>query len=69
MYSSVCFSKYQRVNVHAIHVYTIIIYYNSDAVISIIMIIYVAYELHKPSKHKAHLKTPQTVNPVYDYIQ
>ena len=29
----------------------------------------VAYELHKPSKRKAHLKTPQTVNPVYDYIQ
>ena len=28
-----------------------------------------AYELHKPSKRKAHLKTPQTVNPVYDYIQ
>ena len=43
------------------------IYYNSDAVISIIMIIYVAYELYKPSKRKAHSKTPQTVNPVYDY--
>ena len=29
----------------------------------------VAYELHKPSKRKAHSKTPQTVNPVYDYVQ